>query len=301
MKLLAPSYYPAFQCIASRCTHSCCVGWEIDIDSETLALYNTLSADYGTQIRESIDREETPHFRLCSGDRCPHLNENGLCKIILNLGESYLCEICREHPRFYHNTTHGMEVGLGMACEEACRLILSSDRYADFVELEPLAFDLDTPEFDAVEHRSAIYALLGDASIPYLERLERLSAHYGVTPLSRSDEDWREQIASLEYLDETNRSLFRCYTSRPRVPASLEKPLERALAYWILRHCSDALDAEELRSALGFCLLCERLLASLAQAENATDESSLLPLARILSEELEYSEENTETIISLFI
>ena len=35
MKLYAPEYYKQFQCIADKCTHSCCIGWEIDIDEIT--------------------------------------------------------------------------------------------------------------------------------------------------------------------------------------------------------------------------------------------------------------------------
>ena len=31
MKLYAPKYYNEFKCIADKCTHSCCVGWEIDM------------------------------------------------------------------------------------------------------------------------------------------------------------------------------------------------------------------------------------------------------------------------------
>jgi len=58
---------------------------------------------------------------------------------------------------------------------------------------------------------------------------------------------------------------------------------------------------KELCAAVGFCLLCERLLASLAMRTGARDLPSLLPLARILSEELEYSEENTEALKLLFL
>ena len=35
MKLIAPDYYNKFSCIADKCRHSCCVGWEIDIDENT--------------------------------------------------------------------------------------------------------------------------------------------------------------------------------------------------------------------------------------------------------------------------
>ena len=39
MKLFAPKYYGSFKCIADKCEHSCCIGWEIDIDDTTLKKY----------------------------------------------------------------------------------------------------------------------------------------------------------------------------------------------------------------------------------------------------------------------
>ena len=128
MKLYAPKYYKNFKCIADKCEHSCCVGWEIDVDKDTLEKYKKLESGYGAAIRGSISTEDTPHFKLSADDRCPHLDERGLCKIILSVGEDYLCDICREHPRFY-NYTSVAEVGIGMSCMEAARIILSSPDY----------------------------------------------------------------------------------------------------------------------------------------------------------------------------
>ena len=34
MKRYAPAYYPRFACLADRCRHSCCIGWEIEVDEE---------------------------------------------------------------------------------------------------------------------------------------------------------------------------------------------------------------------------------------------------------------------------
>ena len=39
MIMLVPNYYKDFLCIADKCRHSCCIGWEIDIDEETLEFY----------------------------------------------------------------------------------------------------------------------------------------------------------------------------------------------------------------------------------------------------------------------
>ena len=156
MKLYAPRYYLDFRCIADRCRHRCCVGGEIDVDADTLARYDALDEDYGEAIRQSVARGDTPHFCLTPDERCPHLNEQGLCRIILQCGEEYLCDICREHPRFYHQTPRGMEVGLGMACEEAARIVLTSDGYAEFVEIETLDGESDPDGFDVIAHRDRV-------------------------------------------------------------------------------------------------------------------------------------------------
>ena len=79
MKLYAPGYYKNFKCVADKCNHSCCVGWEIDVDEKTLEKYKNLNNDYKKTIIESISLEGAPHFRLTCGERCPHLDEKGLC------------------------------------------------------------------------------------------------------------------------------------------------------------------------------------------------------------------------------
>jgi lysine-N-methylase len=301
MKLYAPSYYQKFRCIADRCRHSCCIGWEIDIDEQTCARYARLDTPYATDIRASMQREgDVSHFRLAAHDRCPHLNEQGLCRIILNCGEGYLCDICREHPRFYHQTARGMEMGLGMACEEAARIILTSDDYAAFVEVETLDGEADPDAFDTAE-RDRIDALLSDHTIPYTQRLQQLSAAYRVSPDALDDEQWRQQLASLEYLDEGHRALFGAYSSDQETPSEWSEVLERALAYFIYRHASQASHADELRAAVGFSLFCERLLASLIRATKAQELEEVVELARVISEEIEYSEENTQAIKELFL
>ena len=93
MKLFAPSYYKNFKCIADKCKHSCCIDWEIDIDESTQKLYSELCGGYGEKIKSSITGDGIAHFKLCENNRCPHLDNNGLCKIITEYGEDYLCEI----------------------------------------------------------------------------------------------------------------------------------------------------------------------------------------------------------------
>lgn len=300
MKLYAPKYYNSFKCIADKCTHSCCIGWEIDIDEKTLEKYTSFEDGYGLKIKQSIDLDEAPHFRLGADERCPHLNGKGLCSIITELGENYLCDICREHPRFYNDTVRGKEVGLGMACEEAARIILTSDEYNQFAEIGAVDKEAEDFDFDSVAERERIYTALLDRSNPYPERLESLFSEYNVSPRILDDDEWLNVIGSLEYLDEKHKTRFLNYSSDVTVPPMLEPMIERALAYFIFRHCSDSFDEAEFRARLGFCMFCERLLASVLMSENAFELREIIRYARIISEEIEYSEDNMEKLMVEF-
>jgi len=296
MKLYAPAYYKNFTCIAGQCRHSCCIGWEIDVDDTTMQIYDSLTEGYGNAIQDSISKDPTPHFRLCADDSCPHLDEQGLCRIITNLGEGYLCHICREHPRFYNDTNRGAEVGLGMACEEACRLILTSDDYANIMEIGEMEGGFEESNFDPLPYREQIYALLSDHSISYTERLHRLGKTYGVDPINRPDDEWQALLMSLEYLYDDHKAAFAVFSSNLTTPSAWEAYLERALAYFIYRHLPSAWDKDDLCAAVGFALFCERLIASIVRAEEVCDLESFIEIARVVSEELEYSEDNTDAI-----
>ena len=300
MKIYAPEYYSDFKCIADKCRHSCCIGWEIDIDSDTAERYLSMTKDYGRTVAQSVDTNDTPHFILTNNDRCPHLAQNGLCNIILNLGEDSLCEICREHPRFYNLTPHGMEAGLGISCEEACRIVLSSDGYMKYTAVGEWEGDIPSTDFDSVREREEIYKTLSDRRLPYSERLSEIQKKYSVNISCLSDREWHEVIWGLEYLDEAHKALFRCFSSSKKPPSELEPAAERALAYFIYRHTPSEETYRGFVSSLGFCLFCERLLASLIASDPSPSLDKAAEYARIISEEIEYSEENTEDIRSIF-
>ena len=293
MKLFAPKYYEEFSCIADKCRHSCCIGWEIDVDAETLGKYSEIKSEYANNIRDSIVGGDVPHFRLCSDGRCAHLDEKGLCRIISNVGEDALCDICREHPRFYHTTSAGREVGLGLCCEEACRIILSSDEYRDFIEIGEVEGDEEIFEFDAAARRARIYYYLSDRTQPYAERLRKVYRKYNFTIGAFTSDGWEEMLESLELLNGEHKELFSDYSPYLDTEDELELPLERALAYFVYRHCSSAASIDEFRTGLGFALFCERLLSSMAKNN---PDVPVTELARIISEELEYSEENCEAL-----
>ena len=130
MKLRVPDYYDEFQCIADKCSDNCCIGgWEIDIDEDTYERYQQMSGETGEKLRSSIIQTEDGDycFRLIDG-RCPMLTEEGLCVVHKELGEKYLGVVCSQFPRYseYYGTIK--ESGIGMACEEAARIMLCKNR-----------------------------------------------------------------------------------------------------------------------------------------------------------------------------
>lgn len=120
MKIIVPDYYREFKCIAGRCRHTCCAeSWDVDIDEKTLERYSAIP-----EIAQHIDMTPTPHIRFNEKGRCPFLKEDNLCRIYDDLGEDMLCQICKDHPRFRSFFKSRTEMGIGLVCEEAARIIL---------------------------------------------------------------------------------------------------------------------------------------------------------------------------------
>lgn len=124
MVMKMPVYCRDFSCIADKCQDNCCIGWEIDIDASSAEYYKTVGGSFGNKLKSNITAGENPSFIL-KGTRCPFLNEKNLCEIIIKLGESKLCQICRDHPRYFEWFADAKEAGIGLSCEEAARLIVN--------------------------------------------------------------------------------------------------------------------------------------------------------------------------------
>ena len=134
MKYHKPSFFYQFKCIGSACTDTCCAGWEIEVDETTAEGYLNEKGAFGDRLRREIGSEPGEYFFKLKNNRCPFLNKENLCDIFINLGEDRLCDICREHPRFYNWFGDYTEVGLGLCCEEAERLLFSDSKPLTFVE-----------------------------------------------------------------------------------------------------------------------------------------------------------------------
>ncbi len=299
MKILAPSYYTEFHCIASLCRHNCCIGWEIGIDGETLNKYDALSGAFGKRLRESIERDQAgARFRLCAGDRCPFLNETGLCDIITSLGEEALSEICALHPRYRHFLSDHTEIGLRLSCEEAVRLLLSQ---TDKTRLVPIGDDgeasacPDPLEAALLKRRDSLILLSQNRDLPLKKRMDAVLAAVGVKPSPRPLSAWERVYRRLERLDSAwDACLDTLASASPAPDGYAEAEGEQLLVYFLLRHATEVFDEEELSARVAFAVHATEVIRAVSYAMPSL---GLAETVRLYSSEIEYSEENTEAVI----
>ncbi len=326
MILRLPDYCGEFRCSAGKCSDSCCIGWEIDIDDKTADYYMSLDGQFGERLKKGISHNDVYSFAL-QNERCPFLNEDNLCDIILNLGEDKLCHICAEHPRYYEWFGGVKEGGVGLCCEEAARLILEKGMTEGYIEREIL--DEDCEDYDnelynfLFKARENIFRLFRDKSVSlaeciarvlsYADKIQELIDNYdyeSVPDISeaviseKAEPDVKamlEIFGTLEPIDEKWRPFVDGvsqnsdkYSYNPKY----EPYLRSAAIYFVWRYFMKGVFDEEILSKIRLAVISAAMLSVLFQLTDADFEQCVM-LAKNYSKETEYSEENLEAIYDM--
>ncbi len=302
MRTMVPEDYGSFRCIAEKCRHSCCIGWEIDIDAESLRRYRSIPGDMGRRLQAVICvGPEGAFFRMGEDGRCPLLNPSGLCDLITEQGESSLCQICADHPRYRSFFADRTEIGLGLCCEAAAMLLLSREDPFRLVCLEDdgLREPLPEEEADLLAIRENAFALLRRRELPLPQRLDELLAFADFPAGLGSLAAWAALYRRLERLDPQWDPLLDALTGDWAHPASLDVPLEQFCANLLYRHLPGALEDEDVPGRIAFAVLNARILATLCCKNGIQDVFGLAELARMWSAEIEYNEENVSAILDV--
>ena len=311
--VFVPNYYPRFRCIADACRHSCCVGWEIDVDEEALTRYDGVTGELRARLDRGIDRHaEPPCFRLTADERCPFLNARGLCDIITELGEEALCHICADHPRFRHAQSDRVELGLGLCCEAAGALILGQTEPVSLMTLpeeasrrERAAWEEPTPpepfELSMRELRDEALEILGDVTCPVALRQRRLLRRMGVSVPDGSYAAWSRLLWDMERLDPAwEADLRRLACTEGSVETEPEGEGSEAyahlLAYFLYRYMTAEDDgrAHPVGVRVAFAVISTALIHAILRARGEDSFETLVEVSRLYSSEIEYSEENME-------
>ena len=297
MKTFAPDYYGDFKCLMGDCTHSCCIGWEIDIDSETADYYKSIPGEFGKRLAKNIDFiEDGGVFHLCENERCPFLNEKGLCDIILNLGEESISQVCDDHPRFRNFFESRTEIGLGLCCEAVAKLVLEKTAKTVMEEIDDDGEETEIPEEEKefFSLRQKVFDAIFDEEKPFENRiktaLQLCGADFSIADLG----NWAEVCLGLERLDESWTKVLENIKANPTLPFGYgTKPAEQLLCYFVFRHLAEAPFDGKLAERMAFAAL------SFYMTEKAAEQVGLYEAARLYSSEIEYSDENIEILLDL--
>lgn len=302
---IKPNFFSEFSCIADKCTDSCCIGWEIDIDENALTKYKDKK-----DFQKNISLEDTPHFILKENDRCPFLNEKNLCNMILNCGEDYLCDICREHPRFYEWYGNFKDCGLGLCCEEACRLLFNSNEPLSFIEeIDSTVDDNEIDEGTAqriYETRKAIFKILADRQdLSLAKRIEKCCDY--ISSLQKSFackhtaevKDTANEIFEIMKMSEPFDDIFTEFLNKfsfddlNKKTDKTQLDYERLFSYFVFRHFVKAIYDNDLITHFKVCIL---LLVIAILYDQTNSEVDKINTTKYISKQFEYSEENIDLL-----
>lgn len=172
-----PHYYEKFTCTANQCPDTCCAGWQIVIDENSLEKYSNVSGDFGIRLLNSIDWKEGSFEQY--DKRCSFLNAENLCDIYKELGAKALCDTCRLYPRHIEEFENLREFSLSLSCPVAAKMILECREPVKFLEEqdEKEECEEDFEDFDfllfdhLLEVREKLFSIVQDRRIPIEQRM----------------------------------------------------------------------------------------------------------------------------------
>ncbi|MDE5965034.1 MAG: flagellin lysine-N-methylase, partial [Eubacterium sp.] len=181
MILRTPSFYKDFKCIAGDCPDSCCQGWEVDADEQSLEYYKTLTGDIRKRIDSVLDKDEFGNtiFRLADKKRCPFLNNENLCDMHIAIGGEHTPYTCRMFPRFINDFGGTREMGVSFSCPVASDMMWELTEHMSFVDehndLPPELNEIDAQTyFYLTRARKKAFDIVQDRNLPINQRLINL-------------------------------------------------------------------------------------------------------------------------------
>ena len=170
MRYTIPDYYFEFNCTADQCEDTCCAGWQIGIDETSAQRYWKEKEPFRRTFRKNINFHDSV-FRQQPDGSCAFLREDGLCEMVLQMGEEALCRTCHYYPRHIEEFENEREITLSVSCPEVAKILMNRRMPVHFLhkkdEKEEIYPDYDPIFFDQLqEAREVMIQILQNRSLP---------------------------------------------------------------------------------------------------------------------------------------
>ena len=211
MRYVKPHFYDDFKCIADKCPDTCCAGWQIMIDEESLERYECRKSGktgpdkrfteplnealmerwnetgseeqirFEERLKKSIDWQEGSFYQ--NNGRCAMLNEKNLCDLVIYKGEEWLCNTCDRYPRHIEEFDGLREMSLSLSCPVAADMMLQGQEPMQFIaeedeEPEPLEEEFEDFDFllftQLADARTVLFEIVQNRRIPIMQRMKTI-------------------------------------------------------------------------------------------------------------------------------
>ncbi len=308
MKQYVLSYYPEFKCVASECKHTCCAGWKMNIDSDTLTAYKKVNTPFSERLNSGIDYKKS-QFKADKKGRCAFLNDKNLCEIIINLGDESLCQVCRDHPRFRSFFDDRVEMGLGFSCEIATKIILSHESK---IEAVLISDDNGKEENTFIQEcvlkfRARALEIVQDRTLSANDRLDNLLSLCNAKLSQRDKKKILKTFLSLERLDKGWTARLKAISKKPfimQTDDALSLYFEQFFTNSFYRYLSDAEDTISVRARAFAVVLAWWVINAIFECEKQntlqdfTAFNLICDIVRQYSAEVEYSQKNLNKLFN---
>lgn len=325
MLYVKPYFYDNFFCKAGECKDTCCAGWEITVDNATLEYYSASDCSVSAEIMRGItvNSEGESVFRLKEKERCHFLCNDGLCRIYTVCGKDALCDICREHPRFYNCYDDSEEAGLGLCCEKVCELLFADDEpfnlisegvsadddYNNLFSLRKHCFDMIYVSDNLNENIKNVLEFIADQFLDYTDVIlkefsSKCALFTAVGKLFAETEpinnEWTQLIANInnnisKIASVSDLNIFKIQDYR------------KILSYIIYRHLLESAYTNDILDGICFAVVSLIFIhmydCFLYQKNSKFTYEDRIDTVKFFSKQIEYSAENTDHIMknSVFI
>ena len=161
-------YVKKFQCIGSLCPNTCCAGWDIHVDQETLSkVSNTknklVKKLLSNKIVETPQSEYPAKLKNKNEKKCFFLEKDNLCLVQKKDQTEFLPLTCRTFPRRFIQFPESKFTSCSFSCPEIGKMVLFNKKTLRFLFNSEKIDKISFPEFNnsSQENQNIVFAKNG--------------------------------------------------------------------------------------------------------------------------------------------